>query len=269
MNKIFMTGVLTIILLTCFLEVFSQPNTILLIVDEYDKNKSNVNRKCWTGSKEYGFGVRFDNPSILFRVMKIYVYGAWGYFGDKDAVGNRIFTVEIRDQDLNLLKSYSFKYKDYFNSFYDSILISKIPADAPCIWATISVDITISSKEFYVIVHPNGEKIPVWNKWNSLWIGTDHVGDMYPSKSSSYIFKNGKIEEKTRFNFLIRVRWIIIPVYSVKVYTEKLPNNLAVFVKNGTSRFKLRCNEEKIIKVCKDTELFLENAIVYGNGVRY
>ena len=73
-----------------------------MVVDEYDKNKSKGEQKFWTGTEKYGFGVRFDNPSILFRVMKIYVYGVWGYFGDKDAVGNRIFTVEIRDQDLNL-----------------------------------------------------------------------------------------------------------------------------------------------------------------------
>ena len=133
----------------------------------------------------------------------------------------------------------------------------------------MQVDTTISSKEFYVIVYPNGEKISVWNKWNSLWIGTDHVDDVYPSKSSSYIFENERIKEKTRFNFLIRVRGIIIPVYSVKVCTENLPNNLAVIVKNGTSRFELRGDEKKIIKVCKDTELSLENTIVYSNGVRY
>jgi len=73
-----------------------------LVVDEYDKNKSKGEQKFWTGTEKYRFRVRFDNPSILFRVMKICVYGVWGYFGDKDTVGNRIFTVEIRDQDLNL-----------------------------------------------------------------------------------------------------------------------------------------------------------------------
>ena len=268
MSRIFMTSVLTIILLTCFLGVSSQPNTVLLIVDEYDKNKSKGEQTFRTSSI-LGYGVKFTSPSTIFRIIGIHIYGVWGYYSkSKESVGKRNFTIEIRDQYLNLLKSYSFKYQDYFNSFYDSILTTKIPPDTPN-WAIIQVNVTISSGEFYIVVYPNGEIIPLINKANSLWIGTDYVGNTYPSKSSSYKFKEGNIYEKVEYNFLIRVEGIIIPTYSIKICTENLPSNLVLVIKNRTSRFELRGGETKIVKVCRGTDLFLENAIIYSNGVRY
>jgi len=92
-----------------------------------------------------------------------------------------------------------------------------------------------------------------------LYIGTDLcvVGgkNVKPSKHSSYKFKDGVIDRSLEFNFLIRVEGVVTPVYSVKVSTEGLPEELEVTVKNGTSSFVLKGGDVKVVNLVEGSDL--------------
>ena len=271
--KVLFIVLLTVTLSLSFIRSLpDQDKEILLVVDEYDKVKSE-SIILYT-AKGQGFGVEFTNPSSYFRITSILVFGTYNYWGSyyKDKAAENTFTVEIRDSGLELIKSYQFKYGDFFNG-YDSLLtFGGIPSEAPK-WASLPVDVTVKSESFYVIVYPNAEFMPyVNNTYYGLFVGTDmyQVGDktFFPSKSSSYRFREGLKAKSLKFNYLIRVRGLILPLYSVKISTKNLPSEFTLSVRNETSSFQLKGGETLTVKALGGSS-FSVDEFIYDDRIRY
>ncbi|RLG59094.1 MAG: hypothetical protein DRN95_02900 [Candidatus Hydrothermarchaeota archaeon] len=244
---------------------------VLLAVDEYDRVK--MKRLMFYTAEGRGFGVRFTAPSGHFRITSVLVFGTYHYWGSsyKFKAADNVFTVEVRDSKLVLVESFEFRYGDFFKG-YDSLFSTGIPRDAP-MWVRIPVDVAVGSRVFYVIVYPNAEFMPFVNStYYGLYVGTDmYWADgryVYPSKSSSYIFREGLVNKSVKFNFLIRVEGVVVPVYSVRVSTENLPSDFVLLVKNETSSFQLRGGESLRVDAL-DGSSFTVDEFVYGDKVRY
>jgi len=249
-----------------------KPKSVTLIVDEYKDDRCE-NQWFYTYGGGLGACVKFSSPGFL-RITGIRIYGTYKYnWGFKNQADNNLFTIEVRDSRLNLLFREPYKYSSYFKGFQSSFLGGGIPEDAP-LWALIPVNVTVGTGSFYVIVYTNANFMVFMNKTNyGLYIGTDvcEVGgrNLFPSSSNSYLFEDGAIKRSLKFNYLIRAEGVVIPVYSIKVSTENLPESLEVTVKNATSSFTLKGGEAKVIKLVEGSSLSLEKDEVYGDDVRY
>lgn len=252
--------------------ILGQNKEILLKVDEYDKVKSK-SIILYT-AKGRGFGVKFTNPSSYFKVTSILVFGTYNYWGSyyRDKAADNTFTVEVRDSKLKLLESYQFRYGDFFNGYDSLFSFGGIPRDAPK-WASLPVDVIINSKYFYVIVYPNAEFMPYINStYYGLFVGTDmyRIGDkmVFPSKSSSYRFEEGLEVKALKFNYLIRVEGLILPLYSIRISTKNLPSEFTLSVRNETSSFQLKGGEIFTVKALGGSS-FSADELVYDDKVRY